>query len=860
MAPLVVCFAAFADETAEYDAPHFTPPGDKPVAARNYAPDRDAEILHLALDITPDFKARSISGEATLTFKPIAKPLAELKLDAADLSIESVRSDEKVQSYQVADDHLIINFATPIPAGRESRVSIRYSAQPRKGLYFRTPEMGYQPGDEHLFTQGEAIDNRCWCPGYDSPNEKFTTEITCHVPQGMTVLSNGRLISQTQDSSGLSVFHWSQDKPHANYLVSLAAGYFKSVDDKYKEIPLALYVPPSDIDNAGNSFRDTKDIMDFYEHEIGVDYPWAKYYQVIVQDFMEGGMENTSLTTLTENTLFTAATENLRDSQGLIAHEMAHQWFGDLVTCKDWSQIWLNEGFATFYADLYDEHKNGRDSMLYHLYGTRRGLFAISNDTRPIVSRAFEHPDDVFNYLAYQKGSMVLRMLRAQLGEDLYRLCIKTYLQRHQFGNVVTDDLAAVVEELSGRSYDQFFDQWVYHAHYPELEASYSWDEKDKLAKISIQQTQPVSGDVLLFNFPLKILFGNKAGRLEKTVTVNERSQDFYFPLAGAPRIVRLDPHIELLAKINFTSLSTAMIDAQLADTADVAGRLEAVNALKDKTDHASVEKLEAALNRDPFYGVRVEAARALNSIHSQESLQALLDSAVQTDARARNQVMMAIAGFYDQSAYQAGRKNLSAEKNPDIQAHDIRGIANYPDAAVRETLLAMLASHSYRNSLADAAIGAIRTQDDPSYIQPLRQTLETRRADFTSGGFAGGLDALAYLSRDEKKKDAVREFLLGYVNDKRQPVQLGAIRALGTLEDPAAMAVLQTFANSSHDTPEQQAAARSLAAIQAARNPSDNLKEIRDTILQLQKENQKLRKDLDTLQKKLEAKPSKVR
>jgi aminopeptidase N len=861
---LVVSFAlsvaVYAGETGQYDAPHFTPAGEKQALPRHYAPDRDAEVLHLALDITPDFKGRSISGEATLTFKPIAKPLVELKLDAVDLSIESVRSEEKIEGYQLCDDHLIITFASAIAAEKPARVSIRYSAQPRKGLYFRTSEMGYQPGDEHLFTQGEAIDTRCWYPGYDSPNEKFTTEITCRVPRGMTVLSNGRLVSQAQDPSGLAVFHWSQDKPHANYLVSLVAGYFKSVEDKYKDIPLALYVPPSDIETANHTFRDTKDVMDFYEHDIGVDFPWAKYYQVIVQDFMEGGMENTSLTTLTENTLFTSATENLRDSDGLISHEMAHQWFGDLVTCKDWSQIWLNEGFATFYATLYDEHKNGRDAMLYHLYGTRRRLVAMTNDTRPIVSRAFEHPDDVFNYLAYQKGSMVLRMLRAQLGEDLYRLCIKTYLQRHQYGNVVTEDLAAVIEELSGRSYDQFFDQWVYHGHYPELEAAYSWDQKDKLAKISIQQNQRLSDEVLLFNFPLKILLKTKSVRVEKTVTVKDRAQDFYFPLSEAPQIVRLDPHIELLAKINFMSLSTAMIDAQLADDSDVAGRLEAVNALKDKTDGASVEKLKTVLNGDPFYGVRIEAAGALNSIHSQESLQALLDSAAQTDARARNQVMTAIAGFYNQAAYEAERKGLSAEKNPDIQAQDIKGIGNYPNSAARDFLVPLLASHSYRNSLADAAISAIRAQDDPSYIQPLRQTLESRRSDFTSAGFAAGLDALAYLARDEKVKAGVREFLLAYVNDKKESVQLGAIKALGTLEDPAAMAVLQTFARSSEETPQQQAAERSLAAIVAARKPADNLKEIRDTILALQKENQKLRKDLDTLEKKLDAKPARPR
>jgi aminopeptidase N len=849
------CWLGYAAAAEEAVAPHGGPPEGR-LATRQYAPDRNAGFVHMSLDLTPDFQQHTIAGQVVFTLQPIAKPLAELELNAPDMNILSVESSEKIQAWQVTTDRLIITFAGPLPAGHKSRVSIRYNAQPEKGLYFRTPDMGYKPGDEHLFTQGEALDNRYWYPCPDAPNEKFTTEITCHVPVGMTVLSNGRLVSQEKDAAGLTAFHWSQEKPHANYLVSLVAGYFKSVEDKHKDIPLALYVPPSDIQEAPNSFRETRDIMDFYEHEIGVPYPWAKYYQVIVQDFMEGGMENTSLTTLTESTLFTPATENLRNSQGLVAHEMAHQWFGDLVTCKDWSHIWLNEGFATYYASLYDGHKNGPDSMLYGFYNTARELFSVSNDTGFIVNRTFTHADDVFGHLAYQKGSWVLRMLRAQLGEDLYRRCIKTYLQRHQYGNVVTEDLSDVIEEISGRSYDQFFDQWVYHAHYPELAATYSWDEKTRLAKISLQQKQSLSEDVLLFNFPLTVAFNCPSGRVEKTITVKEQSEDFYFSLPEAPVTVRLDPRVEVLAKISF-DVPAPMLDAQLADQDDLAGRLLAVAALKEKKDHASVAKLKTALNHDAFYGVRVDAAGALASIHSEESLDALLASMEQSDARVRNAVSAALAGFYNPAACQAEIKSLSSEKNPGIKAQDIKGLANYAKPEVHALLLPLLNSHSYRNSLADAAIAAMRVQDDASYLAPIRQTLEQRRDDFTSRGFVNGLDTVAFLARDEEKKDDVRQFLASYVNDKNNVIRTGAIKSLGTLQDPRAMALLQTFANAVKETPEEQAAAAALVAIRAARHPADNLQELRDTVLDLQKENRQLRKDLDALQKKLEAKPA---
>jgi len=820
---------------------------------RQYAPDRQAAIEHIALDITPDFQHRSISGLAVLAFHPIATPLVQLKLDAVNLDIQSVDSTEKIDAFQVTSDSLIITFAAPIPPDKKAGVTIHYSAEPQKGLLFRTPEMGYPAGDEHLFTQGESIDARQWYPSYDSPNEKFTSEITCHVPEDMTVLSNGRLVSEVKEAGGRKAVHWMQEQPQANYLVALVAGYFKSIQDHHNNVPLAFYTPPSDIAQASNSFADTADIMAFYEQDIGVPFPWDKYYQVVVQDF-GGGMENTSLTILTKNTLFTPATENIRDSDGLIAHEMAHQWFGDLVTCKDWSHIWLNEGFATFYALLYDGHKNGPDSMLYGLYSTARGIFSVPNDVKPIVSREFDDPEQLFNYLPYQKGCYVLRMLRAQLDDDLFRQCIRAYLERHKFGSVVTDDLASVIEELSGRSFDQFFDQWVYHAHYPELSASYSWDQKAKMAKISIRQNQKVSEDVLLFNFPLTVAFKTKSGRVESTVTVKDKSEDFYFPLPQEPLTVRLDPHLALLASIHFENLPPPLLDAQLEDPDDMPGRLLAIESLKDQATLQAVEKLKRLLNHDPFFGVRREAAKALRAIHSDDSLQALLASTQQPDARVRQDVMAAIAAFYDARALAAQRAALTSERNPDVEAESIRGLGQYAAADVRDLLLPLLQSQSYRNTILDSAIDAIRAQDDPTYIAPLRQTLKDRKLEMTARGFTGGLDTLALLARDAGRKEEARDFLLGFVNDKRLAIQLGAIRALGTLEDPAAIAVLETFAGASRQNPAQRAAADSLAAIRTARKTDDNLKELRQTVLDLKKEQEKLRHDLDALQKKADA------
>jgi len=831
----------------------FAPP-DSP-EYRKYVADRAINVLNLAIDVTPDFTNRTIAGKTKITFEPIAKPLAELSLDAVDLRVSSLKSSEKLLEYQVTDEKIIVTFAEPIPPNKQVWVEVEHSAEPTEGIYFRTPEMGYKPGDTHLFSQGEEIEARHWFPCPDAPNQKFTSEVTCRVPDGMTVISNGRKISETKDpATGLVAVAWKQEKPHANYLISLVAGYFQKVEDRHRDIPLAFYTPPSDINEAKNSFRDTKAIMAFFEEEIGVPYPWPKYDQVVVNDFVAGGMENTSATTLTDGTLFTDATENIRTSESLVAHEMAHQWFGDYVTCKDWSHVWLNEGFATYYAQLYGGHKHGRDELLYSLYGTARGLVGRTNSPRAIVERRYDNARELFGSLAYQKGGWVLHMLRSQLGAELYRQCIKTYLQRHGYGSVMTEDLNRVIEELSGRSFDQFFDQWVYHGGQPELDITYTWDTRTKLARISVRQTQRLSDDVFLFKFPLTVRFKTKSGVEDREFQVSQSAEDFYFSLNEAPIGVRIDPECTLLAKIRFEP-PAAMLDVQLEDSKDVVGRLIAVEALSKRRDKESVAKLKKTLNSDLFYGVRIEAARALRTIHSDDALDALLASTTQSDARVRQQVIGEIGSFFNAKAYTAATEGLGREKNPDVQSEAIETLGAYPNPKVREALLRFLNTPSYRNALAVSAIRAMRSANDPAYIEPLRQNLKEKEAAYTSRGFAGALDTLASLSRDrDDRLDGTREFLLGYVNHPRRTIRLGAINALGSLEDPRAVSVLAKFNLASPGSPEQNAAANALRRINSARRAGEGAGDLRSTVLDLQKENSELRKDFKTLEKKLDA------
>lgn len=835
------------------------PPSEsEPRGERHYAPDRKADIRHLLLDVTPDFENRTVRGAATIHFQPIATPLVELRLDAIDLTVNEITSSAKIRAHQNTGTEIVITFDEPIPVARDSRVTVRYSAQPRQGLYFRVPSNGYPREDMHIWTQGESTEARHWFPCFDHPNAKFTTEVVCRVPEGLTVLSNGRMVSSEKDGDGLLAVRWKQEKPHVNYLVTLVAGRMTTLEDSHGSLPLRFYTPPSDAKQAALTFAETKPVMEFLEKEIGVPFPWAQYGQVVVRDFHWGGMENTTLTTLTERTLHTAETENIHTSEGLVAHELAHQWFGDLVTCKDWSHTWLNEGFATYYTTLFAGHRHGVEQLRYEMH---RSAQSITNDgamQKPVVFRSFSAPKEQFDNRAYGKGAWVLHMLRSELGEDLFRRCVRTYIELHEYDNVVTEDLRKVIETLSGRSFDAFFDQWLYHAGQPELDVAWSWDEKTRLAKVSVRQTQKTGADVLVFRFPLALRFRMRDGAtVNHRVDVKSREEDFYLPLPAQPEIVRVDPDVTLLAKIRFTP-ATAMLHAQLADKSDAVGRVIAAAQLGEKKDHETVAKLRDTLNSDAFHGVRIEAAASLRKIHSEAALDALIASVKQPDARVRNAVIGDIAGFFHPRACDALLAILPGERNPAIQSTALRGLAAYHRQDVSDVLLRHLQTPSFRNQLATAAIGAMRAQDDTAYLAPLRAAVEAGESSFPSRDFSQALGALAWLARNEKSRDSVRDFLAGYVNHRREAIQLGAMQALGTLEDPKSIALLETFTAMPKDTPQRQEAEKAIASLRAVNKPADNLKDLRGEVLDLKKANEELRRQFEDFKKRTEATPAK--
>lgn len=830
------------------------PDADHAGNGRKYARDREIDVKHVRLELDPDFEARSLAGKATLTFAPIAKPLARLRLDAVDLAVSAVESSAAIRDWDVGKSAIIVTFAQEVAPGAETTVTLTYTAEPEDGWFYRTEAMGYPKGDDHFWTQGEPERHRHWFPGYDYPNERFTSEVICRVPKGMTVLSNGRLVEEGQ-AGDKTLFHWKQEQEHVNYLISVVGGHFKKLEAKHGDLPLAFLTPPSEFAVAENSFRDTGAILAFFDEETGVEFPWAKYYSVCVADFIAGGMENTSVTTLTTGTLFSSESENLRTSHRLDAHEAAHQWFGDLVTCKDWSHLWLNEGFATYYTHLYDGKKSGEDEMRYQLLGDLRQI--VSNpDEKPIVWRDYKDPMEQFDYRAYPKGSWVLHMLRSQLGPELFRTAIRTYLERHRNTVATTHDLAEVFEEISGRSWDEFFDQWVFHGGEPQLKVDYAWDESRSQAKLTIRQTQKVSEKVLLFDFPLPVRFLDEDGkRHDFTVRVHETAEDFYFALPKKAKIVRIDPDLTVLAGIEFTP-ANPLLHAQLENADDVIGRVLAAAALGGRKDRDSVQRLAKVLRGDPFHGVRIEAAKALTKTQTTEAFEALAASLDQSDARVRDEVVAGVTKFYSEAAFALLLEQASKEKNPDILADALTALGKYPGDEVRPLLLASLDRDSYRHRIASAAIQALRLAPDPSLAKTLREYLAANEARFPTNDYGRALDVLAAVSKDadDSEIEATRRFLLPFLEAPKEGLRLAAIGALGTLGAPRSLGALRTFADSGDpERPESKAAVEAIRKLSGEKPQAVEVGDLRGEVLELQGELKRLSGELEALRKRQE-------
>ena len=821
---------------------------------RRYGRGRPIDIKHIKLDLAVDFDNETISGAATTTLAPVGEPVSEIVFDSVELDITRVAADDGSElDFEVTTDKLKIFLPSPAKPGTDFSVAVTYSAKPVKGIYFRTERKGYKPEETQAWTQGEAEDARYWFPCFDYPNEQATTEVVATVPTEFIALSNGKLVDVTDNGeAGTKTYHWFESVPHVSYLVSLVVGKFVEIEDSYRDIPLYYYVLPGFEQDAHFSFAKTPDMMRFFEEKIGVPYPYEKYAQVAVVDFVVGGMENTSITTLTERTLHDEAAHLTFSSDSLVAHELAHQWWGDLLTCRDWSHIWLNEGFATYFQALYTEHDRGEDEFACELLrGMRRVVEADKGDNRaPIVRKKYSGPWRLFDVRSYIKGGCVLHMLRCELGDELFWKCMHEYCMRHRGQVVETTDLLRTIEDVSGRGMERFFDQWVYHGGYPALEISYSWENEQKLAKVIVKQTQTVDDMTPLFHFTTQILFSCPGEKHVEEVEISEREHTFYIPLPERPEFVRFDPALSVLKSVEFDK-PKPMLLAQLAGDETAVGRVLATEGLKKfKTDDA-FEALRSVLLDDPFWGVRAKAAEALGEIDNDKALDALVAGIQQGDARVRQAVVEAIGKIDEERAHDALLSIIDNEESPYVVAEAVEALGKLKCEKARRPIIKALSRDSHNEVVRSAAFDALVLLEAEDSLKVITSYASAGKPRMSR---PSAISAIGRLGKWMDEKDRPRASLVKLLKDPSYRIRLAAAAALGVLGDPKAITDLESFAETSKDPDEKRRAREAIESINAAREQTEEVKQLRTEVEKLKKAGEKLEKGLKDIENMLDA------
>ncbi|MCL4539201.1 MAG: M1 family metallopeptidase, partial [Bacteroidetes bacterium] len=429
-----------------------------------YARDQNFRIEHTKIEIELYFESSSMSGIVSHRVTSIGRPIKYVKFDSVDLSIKSTKVNGKNASFTIGGTSVKVDLGFELSLGSSAEIMIDYSGAPKKGLYFRGPTKKHPTRFVHAFTQGQSEDSKYWVPCYDYPNMKATSEVLIQVPANMIAVSNGRLVSVRDSGVNKKLWHFTQEIPHSSYLQSLVVGEYEKISEVHDGVSVEYYVPSARKQDAARSFSKTPKMLDYFSTVTGLKYPYPKYSQAVVSDFMFGGMENISATTLTDTTLHDERSHLDYQSDDLVSHELAHQWFGDLITCRDWSHAWLNEGFATYFNALFREHDRGWDDFQYAMQVNFDTLAEEIDERyhRQIVEKRYWDSEELFDMHTYMKGAWVLHGIRGVLGDDLFWKAVKLYVSTNRATNVETSDFRKAIEQVSGLNLEKYFEQWLY--------------------------------------------------------------------------------------------------------------------------------------------------------------------------------------------------------------------------------------------------------------------------------------------------------------------------------------------------------------------------------------------------------------
>ncbi|HMF35164.1 MAG TPA: M1 family metallopeptidase, partial [Isosphaeraceae bacterium] len=616
-AGLLLGLAALTASAQSPPAGPATPPARRPFASpdtpRQTERIREADIKHIKAELVLDGQKQEVRGTVTHTLTPLHPYLTWLDLDCGPklkVSRVTVGPHAAACKFATKGEKLSITFDKPYGTDDTVDLAITYSGSPESGLRFVAPDPANPEKPLAIWTQGEAEDNHHWLPCYDYPNDRVTTEMIITVARPLSVVSNGALVDTKENSDGTRTFHWKMDQPLSTYLITLTASEFVSFHDRVGNLPVDYYVTKNvDEATARRFMGKTPAMIRFFNDKTGQPYPYSKYAQICLPEF-GGGMENTSATSLTDAALLDEIEALERDEDGLVAHELAHHWFGDLVTCKDWSHIWLNEGFASYFDPLFTEHDRGVDEFRYRMYGELKGY--LGNDRmyrRPIVETRYNSPMQMFDGMTYSKGGCVLHMLRGLLGDPGWWKGIRGFVAKHKFQVVETDDFRKAMEEATGKDLKWFFDQWLYKAGHPELKVRWHYEDGDKTVRVKVEQTQKTDEQTPLFRLPTTLELTEAVGRSRVVpIVIDGRNQEFVIPAEIKPRMVQIDPNCWLIKELDFEKTAEENL-FQLRHASCVVCRVNAAGALVKQSGTSSQVKnaLATAWKNEKSVSARTE-------------------------------------------------------------------------------------------------------------------------------------------------------------------------------------------------------------------------------------------------------------
>jgi aminopeptidase N len=676
---------------------------------------REFDAIHYKIALKVNLDRKSLTGENQITMVPLNDKLTRCILDAEYLVVNGVlNSGGKDLGFEQKDNQVFIELGKSYNHTDTIQFTVKYSLdKPTLGLRF----IDESPTNPKLVSS-DCFPNKArqWIPCYDYPNDKVTTEMIVTVDEKLEVLSNGRLVSVTgsrpltadNGQPTTKTWHWSQDLPHSTYLINLSIGDYEVIKDSLGSLPINYWVYHYHADDARRSFRKTPHMIRFFSNLYGYEYPWAKYDQVITP-YMGGGAEATTATLLGEGVVMDENAEQDFSWERVIAHEIAHQWWGDLITLRSWDHTWLNESFGTYSDYLYTRNEYGEDAGAYDLLGKKNQYLNEAHNSyiRPIVFNRYDDPGDNFDSHTYPKGANVLHLLRYILGDETFFRSLSSFLHENEFKPVDTHDFMKTVKEVSGRNMDWFFDQYIFSPGHLIVEVEKSWDEALKTLKISVIQKQDSLPGVPVLTVPVNLGFSFAGKKIVREVWLKNRTEEFEFNFDSEPLMVRFDEGNFLLKEITFKKSLKELIYQTEND--DMIGRLTAVDELKFFSgDQPALDAWAKRACEDSFWAVRQAALLNLGK-YAGRNFPGLIKSATKDEnSKVRQSAIRMLGDLKDPSMIKLFKKVYEEDNSYVVQAEALRSIGKAGGDKGISFLKAVKTGNSYRNIVRKAATEAL--------------------------------------------------------------------------------------------------------------------------------------------------------